>query len=272
VTTEAAGERPTWPPASELGRESRSLVFQAFARMPEVFLGVTVAYVALIAAEAIARLDPGGFAWLHNDLAKQLVHFISVAFSIFVSACAAVTIHRFILLRETTRGLGPIWHRYTWRFAFWGIALSFGIVLRLLHAPLLLRVVLEIPLVVIALRLSLLFPAVAIGAPTGTIAERLTTSWLRTRGRVFYLLYAYIEAIVPAIVIGLLLFLALLIAENVWSWYDIVPNPGVLHAGTAAFALVGFPALQVFGVSCAAAVASCAYRAAAEADIDHMSG
>jgi hypothetical protein len=263
MTAESTEEAPLWPGAIPLGNAAQESVFEALGAMPELFFAAVFLRVILSIFNGFlaGMWTPSGTVWLREAL-QQSPHYVPIGLSLvsglvrtIITACVAVAVHRFILLRRRASGLDPLAHRYTWTFAFWAIGLSlFHLVVRL-PFPTLLRVLLIVALSVIGVRLSLIFPAVAIEAQSRNGLDRLRESWNRTRGKVILLFFAYIIAIVPFVVLFGVAGFAVLFVSVVVS--DAHPTLGM-----DLIALLFLPVGGVAAPSFAAAVASHAYRAA----------
>jgi len=135
-----------------------------------------------------------------------------------VLAAVAVPVHRLVLLNEKRDGLVNLFSPRVWRFAFWLVVLELGGFLALFPLPLLLRVApMETMAVVTAMvaallalayaavRLSMLFPAIAIDMPA---RGRVVSSWALSRGHFWRIIITAVFAMTPLLFVMLLVTLA----------------------------------------------------------------
>jgi hypothetical protein len=263
MTPQTAEETPEWPGLFQLGEMARESVLEALGSMPELFFGAIFLLIVLTVLDGFvqSRWTPDGSAWVRDALQRS-PHLLSAVLSLFfafgrtvVSACVAVAIHRFILLQQRASGLGPLAHRYTWMFVFWVVGLDLFYLFAMLPIPVLPRLLLAVFLFVVGMRLSLIFPAVAIDAQSSSLTDRVRTSWNRTRGKVILLFLAYVVAVFPFVIVFIVVGFVLTFASFIWS--DTHPL-----LGAELIDLLVKPFAVVAGAACAAAVASCAYSAA----------
>lgn len=258
MTHDAVEEAPKWPGAILLGNTAQDFVLEALGAMPSLFFGAAFLLVLLTILNGVAtgRWLQEGNAWIHGDV------YASTAFAwlvelgrTIVCACVAVAVHRFILLRENTSGIRPLGHRYTWLFVLWAVGLNFLYLLAAIPVPIILRLMIAIGLFVVGMRLSLVFPAVAIEMQSGDIFDRIRRSWDRTRGKVLLLVLAYLVAVVPVLVVLIVTGFVVGLTSMIWS--DTHPS-----LSSDLIDVLLKPVGVVAGAACAAAVASYAYSTA----------
>jgi hypothetical protein len=139
-----------------------------------------------------------------------------------VLAPVAVAIHRLIILDETTRGVISLAAERVWKFTFWTLGVGcLGILIGIPGALLsgtggtIVVLLVGLGIVVTCVRLALIFPAVAIEAPSGNWRDRIEASWEQTRGRFWLIAISLIGTIIPfviAILIPAMLLLVVLLA------------------------------------------------------------
>lgn len=264
-----------WPTGEELGVMSRAYVFQIFKSKPELFISALIALLLLEVFEGIltGELTPQGSAWLRDSVQAGPPYLIGAilfggyCLDVVVTACVAVCVHRFILLGETSVGLGLVAHGYTWNFVVWIMAVGLLYFIVALPLPVGIWLLILIPIIVLDCRLSLIFPAVAIGSPSAGVAERIRVSWERTRGRVFTLFYGGLVTALPLIAVVVGVFSLFAVAFLVISTTNVEIDADVELLPYFSAALLFFhPISGIYGTCCGAAVASCAYRAAMKID------
>lgn len=181
----------------------------------------------------------------------------SVALEAIALAPVAVAVHRLVLLEETTAGTVSWKEIRVWRFVGWTIV--FAIVSELVSAVphgnsigiWTTGIVLLVCVSVVSVRCLLIFPAVAIEETALSWNDRLTTSWILTRGHFWQLALALIGALMMLIV-PIILFLVLI---QFLFGYD---NPGLAN-GLEMASDVLFGGLQPVCVGLGAAIASWFY-------------
>lgn len=128
-----------------------------------------------------------------------------------VAAPIAVAMHRFILLDQPTRG--PIfWGRRTLVFIAWLVVLQLLFAI-LAGLPLLMAdnapegmlvFCARVALIMLSVYLAMLFPAVAIGAPTPSVSMRLETSMAQTVGHFWLVVWTGLLALLPLLLLSLI--------------------------------------------------------------------
>ncbi|HUO93786.1 MAG TPA: hypothetical protein VMU22_12730 [Rhizomicrobium sp.] len=269
MTLDTADDVPLWPRAGELGDKALACVFEAFWRMPDVFI-LAMSLVLLLEVVDGGLHGSVGFLGtaLHDAFARQS-HGVRLLADgglwlarLVLIAWVAVTVHRFILLQEATSGFGPLLHRNAWAFAGWLAAI--GLISAVVDFPMpwAVRLPALIPLSIVDIRSSLLFPAVAIGSADGSVVGRLRASWGRTRGRVLSLLYATIVTILPLFGVAIAVILVEFLSFAISDWPDSAQGSAI----SGLIELLLSSTSGVYGAMCGAAVASLAYRAALDAE------
>jgi hypothetical protein len=183
---------------------------------------------------------------------------IGVLLDAVVQAPVAVAVHRLILRRETSNGIVSLRPVRTRHFIAWlvlfGLCANFLSMLRVLIRPLGLATLTTLPLAIFlafaGVRLSLIFPAVAIEARTDGWRDRARKSWQQTQGHFWLLFWADLLAAVPLAVIAVIVLPALIL--------------GSLHGPQSQLAstvMMIFSAVQrTISVAVGAAVLSWTYR------------
>lgn len=268
MTIDAADATPAWPKGGELGDKALACVSEAFKRMPDIFILAMCLMLALRAIDSSLSGSVDLFGPAPHDFFARQSHGIRLLIlaglwlaPLVVMACVAVAVHRFILLQEITSGFGPLRHRYVWTFVGWLAGIGLLSVVIDIPMPLALRVLALIPLAIVDIRLSLLFPGVAIGAASGGVVDRLRESWRRTRGRVLSLLYATLVTILPLFGVVVVLVLLEFLSFSISDWPDSAQGSAI----TGLIKLLLSSTSRIYGTMCGAAVASLAYRAALDA-------
>jgi hypothetical protein len=271
MITDTTEDRSPWPDAGELGDSARAYAFAAFKAMPTVYIASFLLMLALVLADSAlhGRVSIPVASQIRDGLIAQSSALLPSLFAgiwflkLLVAACVAVSVHRFILLRETTETLRPLGRRYAWAFALWLVALGLLAILLDIGMPHILGFLLSIAVIIVDVRLSLLFPAVAIGATSGDVVERIQTSWRRTNGKGWKLFWAGIVAIIPLLLIIVVFVLAGIVLSSFTDASSIFLKWGTLL-------ILG--AVGVVAPMCGAAVASLAYRAALDVENRARSG
>jgi len=180
---------------------------------------------------------------------SQLVDFlytlVVTTLDSLVLAAVAVPVHRMVLLGERRDAVLPLFSGRTLRFAVWLIAFQMCGFLALLPLPLLLRatpavaalivagmVLFLIVVFVVAVRLSLALPAIAVDHPARGIVRRAAASWVLSRGHFWRLIVTTVFAMVPLLFLILLATLAgsalvgmsgpMIGVMNLLMWFEVV--------------------------------------------------
>jgi hypothetical protein len=211
------------PSGSVLSDKAIASAWTVWARMRLLVIS------AMVASAFVAV----GFAYLKSGLGVSsedafprgaLLEFIQILTQSAIAAPLAVATHRLILKGESTPGIIALRKPYHWIFFAW--LCGFGFV------PLLLmdmsdstgsRVLGLVPAaagIIVWINSVLLFPAVAIEAPSASWLDRFMTSWKQMRGHYWLFVKAAIMAIFPLLVMAFLLGAMFWIAELV----HIIPN------------------------------------------------
>jgi hypothetical protein len=186
VATVAAAYREWWRACSAL----RTLVFSAF--------------VILLAVAAVSDFIPQRF-W-DQGLLGEVLSLAQQAIRSVLLAPILIGIHRFVILDETARGYGfPAGEPIFWTFVAWlfvldvliGLPLDLLGLMQALNVPVwtstFIFVVLLAVAVILALRLSILLPAIAVDAPGIKPALALAD----TRGYALRILAITVLAAIP---------------------------------------------------------------------------
>jgi hypothetical protein len=232
-------------------------VVRAARAMPVLYL---VAAIVLLAANVLDLLGaPRLKDWPLGLLLMEIG--VRVAES-FLLTPFLIAIHRFILRDEVERGypirpLSARFERYfVWSLLLWLLMASVSLVVRplTLGTPPLVGTAIELAATVIvvfvALRLSILFPAVAMDAPGASGPN----AFADTGGHVIRILLILVLTVVPVIALFLLIALAVFSPDSI---------AGEFNAGSAAFA-VALVVLQLVVYSLLVAVTSRVFQAYAK--------
>lgn len=176
--------------------------------MPVLFLAAVVlnvlidevgrwAFVFLADAQALSQIS--------DTLRTGLIVGIEAArflIGTLVLAPVAVAVHRFILLAETSPLQAAITHRVR-VFALWTmvVQLAIHLVPELVDRLWLAKMALELCALFIALRLLLIFPAIAIDAQPSDFGGRMDTSWKMTRGHFWTTVALLLFSLLPLILL-----------------------------------------------------------------------
>jgi hypothetical protein len=221
------------PNARLIAGMSIVIVREAFGSMPLMFLSAIVAYglLAFCIKALTITLIRTNYAGVVASLPELNMNFLLVLVLLLcqnlVLACVAIAMHRLILLDETQRGtIFP----FSWRvllFTAWlfvvrlptwfMIALS-PFVYSPVHAvktvASFLVVGLIVALIVSTVRLGLIFPAIAIDAPSESFLNRVAVAWRLSRHRFWRLWSSTWLALLAmlAVVIGVTVVLVIVLA------------------------------------------------------------
>ena len=245
---------------------------RALRAMPKLFF--SGALVTALLTYGAWRLQ-GAYHGLLAGAPDEFRNGIEFAYTLVVAACdsivlagVAVPVHRLVLLGETGDGIVHLFSGRVWRFAFWLIALQMCGFVALLPLPLLFgatplettvivagMIAFLLALTVVAVRLSLVFPAIAIDAEA---KGRLAASWALSRHRFWRLVVTAVFTMVP-------LLLLMLLATLAASWLIGLSGSLVSVFDTLMWFEVAVTALsRPVGVALAAGVLSWNYTLAQE--------
>ncbi len=179
--------------------------FRAMRRAPLVFgaalIGMIVIGVAFgLLEKLIGKIPSSGVALqIGSGAAEFLAVLLRRALVSLALAPVAVVVHRLIILDDLPGFRG--FRRYAeWQFGF----LVFALVIQipdLLFGPAFALKWLMIGIVTIAvLRAALVFPAVAIDGPGGSVKERVEESWRLTTGHLRRFFIVWVGAALPMII------------------------------------------------------------------------
>jgi len=194
----------------------------ALGGLPRMFL--SGAFVTALLTLAAWKLQ-GAYHDLLSGAPDALREPIDFAYTLLIVLCdsvvlaaVAIPVHRIVLLGETRDGLVALFAPRVWRYAFWLVLLQMSGFLALLPLPLLLRatpvetmaivagmIAFLLALGVVAVRLSLIFPAIAIDVPA---RGRLAASWAMSRHHFWRLVVTAVFTMIPLLFAMLLVTLA----------------------------------------------------------------
>ena len=171
-------------------------------------------------AELTKGIAAGGLratAYLLASLPLFFLHSI-------VLAAIAIPIHRLVLRDEKANEPVKLFAPRTFAFAGWLVATQFAYVAIMLPLALLsdaypvlkalfmtIEIAAVVALFVVVTRLSLLFPAIALGLPVGGAADRLRQAWALSRGFFWRIVVSTFFAVIPLGVVMVLVGLVALI-------------------------------------------------------------
>jgi hypothetical protein len=172
--------------------------------MPLLFVSAAVGVVAASFAEKYLGANPlrgaaliSGGLTAREGLTVLAGTFAAYFFKSLFLAPVAVAMHRSIIRGETTSGIVSVLPAHTRLFVLWLMLIESVRILSLLPSALdppsefrvpvvILVYAVALALAVIGVRISLLFPSAAIGAPASSFFGRAAQSWSRTRGHFWY--------------------------------------------------------------------------------------
>ena len=215
------------PEALLIGAMSREIVGEAVTSMPRLFLSAIVAYGAVNyfgdwlsrTGNAMAMsggLTPVPIIWI-NIAGQFLLLFIESA----ILSSVAVAVHRFILCDDTNKGVVTPLNRRVVAFTMWLLALrvpsylaagASALVVSSHPALALLVVPVFIGSIVVGVRMSLMFPAIAIDVQYDGPSNRLAVAWRLSMGRFWRLIGSGLWAVLPLVVVALVATLGLALA------------------------------------------------------------
>ena len=195
---------------------------QALRAMPRLFF--SGALVTALLTFAAWKLQ-GRYHDMLSGAPDSLRDAIDFGYTLAVAICdsivlaaVAVPVHRLVLLDEKRDGVVALFSGRVWRFAFWLVALQMCGFVALLPLPLLLQaspletaaivaamIAFLIGLATVAIRLSLIFPAIAIDVPA---RGRLAASWALSRHHFWRIIVTGVFAMIPLLFAMLLVTLA----------------------------------------------------------------
>lgn len=264
------------PDAFMIASMSWIVVREAFSDMRTLFVSAFLVYGAVLTAEAWLNPAPtveqllSQSAPAQPDFAAWAIQFAAFVCQSLIFAAVAVPIHRLVLRDETAdKAVAPFDPRVL-RFAAWLMAIQalwflIGEAMASLDAfapPIAELLALAclagfVAISIGAVRVSLIFPAVAVDAPAGGWRDRIAASWALSRGRFWRLFGAGVITVIP---------LAVGIAV---VWLMLAGISTALATGTRGFsAALGWPRVivtdisRVLGAALEAAVLSWNYRIA----------
>jgi len=258
--SEASEPRPT---GSALAEKAQASASEAWAKMKPLVVSTAAAsgMVALIFLLGRVRFDKDSL-WLSVPHAF---------FNAAISAPLAVAVHRLILKGEVTPGIISFNRHYQWMFFVWLCALAllnlalssvfdgvrllvpvagmFTFFVRLVLSFFIL--VLAIGVFVFSIKSALIFPAVAIEAPSSNWRDRLQTSWRQMDGNFWLFVRALLLAILPLVLATLIV----AVASGVLAIMASVVGTKIVAVAQVMLAMI----IQPAGVMFAAGVASWLY-------------
>ncbi|HJW40455.1 MAG TPA: hypothetical protein VJ476_04400 [Rhizomicrobium sp.] len=209
------------------------IVFHAWGSLGRALRAMPVLFVSGIVVTGLLTLGAWKFQAPYHALLAGAPYpdFVDFSYTLIVDfldsmvlAAVAIPVHRQILLGERRDGLVPLLRARTMDFALWLVVLQMSAFAALLPLPLLMgasqaramtivggMLLLLVVLFVVTVRLSLIFPAIAIDVPAHSPVGRAAAAWTLSRGHFWRVIVTLVFAVVP------LLFLILLatVAANV---------------------------------------------------------
>lgn len=272
MTTDDIRPEAAWPSAAKLGEEARDFVYSAIETMPGPLLAAAAFAILLSIAPELFR------TYAHSHGASFTARVTRLTFAalfslahVGLSSYVAVTIHRFVLLGEVVGGFAgftnsSLWIYCLWLGALWIAGAPIAVALIYADAPFVMNIAILVLIIWIMLRIGLALPAVAIGAPSMGLLERVRLSIRRTRGKVLKIFLAGIVALTPAFALAIGCFIAAALVAVLISLFSQVHLHESLHGARAFLDVTVSPITGIFGIAAGAAVASCAYRVALESE------
>ncbi|HEY2835332.1 MAG TPA: hypothetical protein VGI89_02100 [Rhizomicrobium sp.] len=205
---------------SALSRKALTSAREVWAKMRPLVVSAMAASALVGTAFAFLKVDLGispGNAFPRGILIESLELLLQSA----IATPLAVATHRLVLKGEITSGTIGLRTSYHWIFFAWllGLGLVPLLLMDLLSASS--RVLMIVPSVIgllVGLYSVLLFPAIAIEAPSAGWLDRFNTSWKQMRGHVWLFIRALLLALIPLFVsllffIGVFAIVGLVLAE-----------------------------------------------------------
>jgi hypothetical protein len=208
-------------------KKSWSSSWQAIVQMPALVLGACVVFACITLLSGSFQHTPAESALL--DTTTRASHaLIRMALSILdfvVSGCLTIKIHRFVLLGEGSQPLVPLGGKPLARYALVSFCLAFlaalfALVVLLVFHQLgtpqifLITVPLFLAYIFVAVRLGLLYPAIALGANL-----KLRAAWHDSRGH-FWSMWG----------VGFVVALPVMVIWLVWFMFVALDRPALLAA------------------------------------------
>jgi hypothetical protein len=213
------------PSGSDLAEKSAGSAIEAWTKMRPLVLSAALATAALGVARSFAQfrlgISPGD-----TTAAGIFLGFFPVPIQAVVEAPLAVAIHRLILLGEVTPGIISLRWSYHWLFFAWLCAIGFASTVLVDTIDLagggVITPVIAIPGIIFIVKSAMVFPAVAIAAPSGGWRERLLTSWRQMDGNSWLFVRAILLAFLLLLPLALLIGLATVAARSVFLSDDVM--------------------------------------------------
>jgi hypothetical protein len=194
---------PVWRPVTTGYRDAWS----AIRAMPMLAVYAFVIIVAVSLVEYIVPLRA-----VESVILATILSLAVSAVQNFFLTPIMIAVHRFIILGETTRhyALEPGQGVFRTFFGWLMVLSTLGLLANLFFGPndlpamvsLIIILVTMILMLVVTVRLSILFPAIAVGAPGATAAN----AWADSKRHTFDIFLIYLLAGLP-IIVGLVLFI-----------------------------------------------------------------
>lgn len=197
------------------------LVFHAWGSLGRALKAMPVLFVSAVVVTGLLTLGAWKFQAPYHSLLAGNPDLVDFSYTLIVDfldsmvlAAVAIPVHRQILLGEQRDGLVPLLRARTMDFALWLVVLQMSAFAALLPLPLLLgaseasvlaiaggMALLLVVLFVIAVRLSLLFPAIAIDVPAHSPVGRAVAAWSLSRGHFWRVIVTLVFAVIPLLFI-----------------------------------------------------------------------
>ena len=203
------------PSGSELSRKAIASAWEVWAKMRPLVVSAMVASAIVGTVFAFLKFDLG----ISDNAFPQgiLIGTIKLLLQSAITTPVAVATHRMIIKGETTDGMIGLKTPYQWTFFAWLCGLGFLLFLLtdifLAGSPALMLIP-AIAGLIVGLYSVLLFPAIAIEAPSTGWLDRFGTSWKQMRGHVWLFVRAILLAFIPLFVV-LLFFLGVAIVVTI---------------------------------------------------------
>jgi hypothetical protein len=188
-------------------------VARAFVSAPITFIVTIALYAALGAAmngvkplpKLLFRPEAIKTTWTNGAIYTGM-HLGVVLVSTLILAPMLVSVHRTLLKDRVRAGWGAAWRNYTgWLFALTAAALLAACFALLASAVGFVRGLIDfivlIFTLVLAARLALLPPAIAIGVPEKSTDSRIDSSWMGMEGRFWLFMRVLLMTLVPMLVL-----------------------------------------------------------------------
>lgn len=240
------------PTGTELAEKAIGSAIETWIKMKPLVISAAVAsgVVGAIFSRPVYGL------WSGIEPTRLWITLLQAPLQAAIGAPLAVAVHRLILKGEATPGIISLNRPYHWLFFAWLLAFALA-QFALAGARLasgLLALIFAIGWFIFFIKSALVFPAIAIEAPSRNWRERLDISWKQMDGNFWLFFRALLISFLPLII-------AVILASIAGAFLGIILALGGagMMVGTLAMRIVITAVIQPAGVMLAAGVASWLY-------------